>query len=141
MTVQEMFDKYCKKDSYGYNCHGANVTLKPASEQEIVEFKSLCRKYGVEPKIEEELEAYYRQNNNFFDYYTCNDSEIFSWWEGEEQRQIWLGCLDDDSFVYDETSGKYWIGEAGDDSIGTYDTLMEMFEAYLKEGWENGWNG
>ena len=22
-----------------------------------------------------------------------------------------------------------------------YDTLMEMLEAYLKEGYENGWNG
>ncbi len=140
MTVKELFEKYCSKDKWGYCCNGHSVNLTPASEEEIKAFRDMCAKFGVEERIVSELEEYYRQTNNFLGYFNCDDLCLFDWWEGDEQKSIWLGCLDDDSFIYDSLTGKYAIGEAGDNSLGEYDTLMEMLEAYLKEGYENGWN-
>ena len=140
MTVKELFEKYCTKDEWGYCCHGHCIKLTPASEDEIKTFRNLCQEYGVDQSVVSELEEYYRQTNNFFDYFRCDESDLFAWWEDDDQRSIWLGCVDDDSFIYDDITHKYAIGEAGDNSLGEYDTLMEMLEAYLKEGYENGWN-
>ena len=47
---------------------------------------------------------------------------------------------DDLIVIYDDIDHKYGIGFAGNKDIGEYDTLMEMLEAYLKEGFENGSN-
>ena len=49
--------------------------------------------------------------------------------------------MDDETFVYNTEHRKYAIGYAGSSDFGEYDSIMEMLEAYLKEGWENGWNG
>ena len=142
MTVKELFDKYCKVENDGeYIVHGATFTLKPATDEELDRFKKLCAEYNVEQRIVEELTDYYSQNNNFFDYFICDDRALFEWWGDDGQRSIWLGCLDDDDcFIYDDIDHKYGIGFAGSKDIGEYDTLMEMLEAYLKEGYENGWN-
>ena len=141
MTVKELFDKYCKKSEDGkYIVHGAYKSLKPATEAELEIFKQLCAEYNVEQRIVDELSEYYSQNNSFFGYFQCTDRSLFEWWEDDDQRSIWLGCVDDDCFIYDDIDHKYGIGFAGSKDLGEYDSLMEMLEAYLKEGYENGWN-
>ena len=140
MTVKELFEKYCGKWGDEYICNGHCVTLDPASEEELEAFRNLCKEYKVPQNIAEEIEDYYRQTNSLFNYFTCDDSEQFAWWEDDTQRSIWLGCLDDVTFVYNDITHKYAIGEAGSSVYGKYDTLMEMLEAYLKEGHEKGWN-
>ena len=140
MTVKELFEKYCAKEGSDYICHGRCFELTPATEEEIQAFRNLCDEHGVDKRIVSELEEYYRQNNSFFDYFKCDDESLFEWWEDDGQRSIWLGCIDDDCFIYDDLTHNYAMGFAGGHDIGEYDTLMEMLEAYLKEGWENGWN-
>ena len=61
------------------------------------------------------------------------------WWD-DDQKCIWFGCVDDNSFIYDANTHKYAIGEAGSNDFGEYDTFMEMLEAYLKYGYELGAN-
>ena len=141
MTVKELFEKYCSKTKEGeYVCNGHCVVLEPTTEEQLATFKSLCKKYNVEQRITDELADYYSQTNSLFNYFTCDDDGIFSWWEDDDQRSIWLGCQDDISFIYDDLDHKYAIGEAGSKDFGEYDTLMEMLESYLKYCWENGWN-
>lgn len=140
MTVKELFEKNCRKEENGYICHGHCISLKPATEEELEGFREHCKEYNVEQSVVEELERYYKQNNSIFNYFVCDDRTLFDWWEDDEQRSIWLGCLDDDSFIYDDIHHKYAIGFAGSNDLGEYDSLMEMLETYLKEGHENGWN-
>ena len=141
MLVKELFEKYCKKYDEGqYICRGRIVKLVPATEEKLDSFKALCREYNVEQHIMDELVEYYKQANKFFTH-LCDDESLFEWWEDDEQKAIWLGNVDDDSFVYDDHLHKYAIGVACCNEFGEYDTLMEMLEAYLKEGYENGWNG
>ena len=141
MTVRELFEKYCKKTEEGeYVVHGSCITLNPATEEELESFRNLCREFGVEQNIVDELTEYYTQTNSFFNYSSCDDRELFEWWEDDGQRSIWLGCLGDESFIYDDISHKYAVGYAGSKDLGEYDSLMEMLEAYLKEGCEKGWN-
>ncbi len=96
--------------------------------------------FTLNPATEDELSNYYRQTNSFFDYFLCTDRSLFEWWEDNDQRSIWLGCLDENCFIYDDIDHKYAIGFAGSKDLGEYDSLMEMLESYLKEGFENGWN-
>ena len=140
MTVKELFDKYCKIEDGEYIVHGQCVTLEPATEEELESFKKLCAEYNVEQRIVDELAEYYSQNKSLFGYFTCDDRGLFEWWQDDGQRSIWLGCAGDDCFIYDDIGHKYGIGFAGNKDIGEYDTLMEMLEAYLKEGFENGSN-
>jgi hypothetical protein len=141
MTVKELFEKYCAKTEDGeYVCRCHCIKLKPASEEELAAFRELCSEYGVEQSVTDELAEYYSQNNSLFGYFTCDDSGLFEWWNDGDQCSIWLGNLDDDCFIYDAIDRKYAIGFAGSKDSGVYDSLMEMLEAYLKEGWENGWN-
>ena len=141
MTVREMFTKYCKTNEDGeFICRGHCVTLDPATEEELEGFRQGCKEHNVEPRIIDELVEFYSQSNSLFNYFVCNDPALFDWWQDDEQRSIWLGCLDDDSFIYDDIRHKYAIGFAGNNDVGEYDSLMEMLESYLKEGYENGYN-
>lgn len=140
MTVKELFDKYCTLEDGEYIVHGHCVTLEPATKEELESFKNLCAEYNVEQRIVDELTEYYSQNKSFFGYFICDERELFEWWGVDGQRSIWLGCVDDDCFIYDDIDHKYGIGFAGNKDVGEYDTLMEMLEAYLKEGFENGLN-
>lgn len=140
MTVKELFEKYCAKEGNEYICHGHCITLEPASEEELESFRNHCREYNVAQRVASELEKYYRQSNSLFNYFVCDDKALFEWWEDGGQRSIWLGCLDDDCFIYNDIHHKYAVGFAGSSDLGEYDSLMEMLEAYLKEGQENGWN-
>jgi hypothetical protein len=141
MKVKELFEKYCKKtEAEEYICRGHYVTLDPASEEELEQFRKNCRDHHVEPRIEDELAGYYRQAGSLFNYFRCDDPLLFDWWQDDEQRSIWLGCLDDDSFIYDDIHHRYAVGFAGSSDSGVYDSLSEMLQAYLKEGQENGWN-
>ena len=114
MTLKELFEKYCALSKWGYVCNGHCVELTPASEEEIKAFRTICDKYGVE-------------------------ESLFEWWD-DDQKCIWFGCVDDNSFIYDANTHKYAIGEAGSNDFGEYDTFMEMLEAYLKYGYELGAN-
>lgn len=141
MTVKELFVKYCKaENSDEFICRGHSVTLNPATEEELEGFRIHCKEHNVEWRVIDELVEFYSQTNSLFNYFICNDPALFDWWQDDEQRSIWLGCLDDDSFVYDDICHKYAIGFAGNNDAGEYDSLMEMLEAYLKEGYENGYN-
>ena len=141
MTVKDLFEKYCTKTEEGkYLCRCHRVTLRPASAEELQTFRDHCEEYGVEQQVEDELAEFYSQTNSLFNYFVCNDESIFEWWEDEE-KSLWLGCMDDETFVYNAEHRKYAIGYAGSSDIGEYDSIIEMLEAYLKEGWENGWNG
>ena len=141
MTVRELFEKYCKKTDDGeYIVRGHCFALNPASKDELECFKKLCLEFNVEQHIIEELSDYYSQTNSFFDYFLCTDRSLFEWWEDNGQKSIWLGCLDDDCFIYDDIDHKYAIGFSGNKDLGEYDSLMDMLESYLKEGFENGWN-
>ena len=141
MTVKELFEKYCgKTEDNEYICRGHCVTLDPATYAELSGFRELCKEYGVDQQVVNELEEFYSQTNSLFNYFICNDRALFDGWEDDDQRAIWLGCLDDESFIYDDINHKYVVGYAGSNDGGEYDSIMEMLEAYLKEGWENGWN-
>ena len=140
MFVKELYAKYCKKYDDRYICRGHLVSLVPATEEQLKSFTALCREYKVEQHIVDELVEYYKQANKLFNH-SCDDPILFEWWEDDEQKSIWLGGLDCDSFVYDDLLHKYAIGIAGGNDFGEYDTLMEMLEAYLKEGYESGLNG
>lgn len=141
MTVKELFEKYCKKtEDNEYIVRGSCIKLCPATSDELEGFRKLCREFNVEQCVEEELAEYFSQTNSFFGYSICDDRALFEWRQDDGQRSIWLGCLNDDCFVYDDMDHKYGIGFAGNKVFGEYDSVMEMLEAYLKEGYENGWN-
>lgn len=141
MKVKELFEKYCTKtEAEEYICRGHYVTLDPASEEELEQFRKNCRDHHVGKQIEDELAGYYTQAGSLFNYFRCDDPLLFDWWQDDEQRSIWLGCLDDDSFIYDDIHHRYAVGFAGSSDSGVYDSFSEMLEAYLKEGQENGWN-
>lgn len=138
MTVKELFEKYCGKyEDEEYNIHGHGFRLIPASERELLQFRKNFEHYGVDKSVIDELEKYYSQSRSLFDYFNCDDIAMFDWWD---EGDIWFGCLDDESFIYDSNIHKYAIGEAGSHDIGEFDTFMEMLEFYLKEGYDNGWN-
>ena len=141
MTVEELFEKYCKRNNEGeYIVHGSCITLCPATKEELETFEKLCKQRNVEQCVVDELMEYFSQTNSFFGYFPCTDETLFEWWQDDTQRSIWLGCLDDDCFIYDDIDHKYAIGFAGSKDSGEYDSVMEMLEAYLKTGYENGWN-
>ena len=142
MTVLELCEKYCSKSKYEeneYACFGGYFSIEPATEEELAAFRKNCQDHGVEQKVIEELEEYYRQNKSLFNYFTCDDIAIFDWWR-DDDKIIWLGCHDDDSFICDCNTHTYAIGEAGSKDIGEFNTFMEMFEWYLKKGYEMGCN-
>ena len=142
MTVLEMVEKYCSKSKYDdneYACMGSFFSVEPATEEEISAFRKNCADHGVDQNAVEEMVAYFKQNKSIFNYFNCGDIGMFDWWS-DDYRTIWLGCHDDDSFIYDDTTHTYAIGEAGSKDIGEYNTLMEMLEAYMKYGYEIGAN-
>ena len=111
-----------------YIVHGQCVTLEPATEEELESFKKLCAEYNVEQRIVDELAEYYSQNKSLFGYFTCDDRGLFEWWQDDAQRSIWLGCADDDCFIYDDIDHKYGIGFAG---FGTKLWRKELSKAIL----------
>lgn len=134
MNVKDLFEKYCSKYSETeYESHDHLVTLDPATNEEIRDFRKHCDSHNVDKKVADELETYYRQSNSFFNYFTCDDEMLFEWWD---EGLIWLGNVDDDCFVYNAKTHRYAIGFAGDSSLGEYDTVMDMIQAYLVEGQE-----
>ena len=81
--IQKIFDKY-DNEFCEYKC-------KPATEKQIQAFIENCKTYNVPAEIVSELVEYYKLNNNFFDYFECDDSAIFEWYE---QDCLWLGQRD-----------------------------------------------
>jgi len=124
-AIQEIFDKY-HDDMYEY-------TAEPATEEQLNAFLKNCRSRNIPDNITEELLAYYRQNNNFFKYFTCDDPIIFEWFDTGNDC-LWLGQRDLWTFRCLVSKHKYAIGGAGDDSFGDdyeFDTIVEMLEAFL----------
>lgn len=62
MTVKELFEKYCgKTEDNEYICRGHCVTLDPATDAELSGFRELCKEYGVDQQVVDELEEFYSQ--------------------------------------------------------------------------------
>lgn len=123
--IQEIFDRY-DDENYRYTC-------KPATEAQLQVFLQNCRAHGVPDAITKELAAYYKLNNNFFEYFTCDDSAIFEWLE---DGCLWLGQTDLWSFRCLIHKHKYAIGDGGNDSFGEayeFDTIEEMLHAFLSK--------
>lgn len=121
--VQELFDKY-NDECYEYSC-------RPATEKQLLVFLENCKTHNVPAEIVDELAEYYKLNNNFFEYFECDDSTIFEWYE---QGCLWLGQRDLWTFRCLVDEHKYAIGDAGDDSFGEdykFDTIEEMLQAFL----------
>ena len=134
MDVVGIFEKCCTKEDEGYLCEikGRIFEIIPATEEQIASFRKNCDEREVPEKIKEELTDYYRQNNSFFNYFTCDDVGIFEWWD--DYRELWLGCIDMDVYRYSTEKGKYTIGDAGDPSYGEefeFDSIEEMLVAAL----------
>ncbi len=134
--VRALYEKYCEKESENrYYCERdcRSYELVPAEEPELESFRSNCISRGVPERVIEELAAYFKQNNNFFNYWTCDDAGIFEWWD--DYKELWLGCVDMDIFRYSCDLEKYTIGDVGNVSYGKeyeFDTLEEMLEAHFK---------
>ena len=123
--VYNLFFKY--KDNLDYD-----VTIEPATKDELDEFKNNCKEYGVSQDTTNKLLDYYKMNNNFFNYFTCDDEAIFEWYE--DTKELWLGQRDDSVFRYVEESGKFTIGDASNISFGEeyeFDSIMEMLESFI----------
>lgn len=121
--IQALFDKY-KDGEYNYSCQSA-------TESQLQEFIKNCMTYGVPAKIADELVAYYKLNNNFFEYFECDDLTIFEWYE---EGCLWLGQRDLWTFRCLLEKHKYAIGDASEDSFGEdyeFDTIEEMLQAFL----------
>ncbi len=121
--IQDMFNKYNDED-YEYDC-------EPATEEQLQTFQKNCKTYNVPSAITEELLEYYKLNNNFFEYFECDDITIFEWYE---DGCLWLGQRDLWTFRCLIDKHKYAIGDAGDESFGNdyeFDTIEEMLEAFL----------
>ena len=87
--------------------------------------------YGVLTEIMNELVTYYKLNNNFFEYFECDDILIF---ECYEEGCLWLEQRDLWTFRYLLKKHKYAIGDASEDSFGEdyeFDTIEEMLQAFL----------
>ena len=123
--IQSIFDKY-NDDAYKY-------TAEPATGEQLDSFLGNCQARGIPAVIVNELMEYYRQNNNFFNYFTCDDIAIFEWY-GNGGNCLWLGQRDLWTFRCLIDKHKYAIGDAGNDSFGDdyeFDTIEEMLEAFL----------
>ena len=135
IDVKSLYEKYCVRESDGkYYCEkdGHTYDIVPAKETELDTFKSNCESNNVPREIIEDLSAYFLQNNNFFNYYSCDDIGIFEWWN--DYKELWLGCVDMDVFRYSSDLEKYTIGSAGDVSYGEkyeFDTIEEMLVAHF----------
>ena len=122
--IQEIFDTY-----HDVCCY----TARPATEEQLTTFLENCRFRNIPTSIVEELTAYCRQNNNFFEYFVCDDPTIFEWFDAGDDC-LWLGQRDLWTFRCLVSKHKYAIGAAGDDSFGDdyeFDTIEEMLEAFL----------
>ncbi|MBR3417529.1 MAG: hypothetical protein IKG82_02430 [Oscillospiraceae bacterium] len=134
--VRALFEQYCEKEAENrYFCEsdGRTYEIIPASEEQLTAFRTGCQVRNVPENAAEELLAYYRQNNNFFQYFTCDDPAVFEWWE--DAHELWLGCVDMDVFRFCADTGKYTIGDAGSASYGReyeFDTLRQMLEGHFR---------
>ena len=134
--VKALYEKYCQKESdQQYYCVKDCRTYRiiPAAEAELTAFRANCIARNVPEETTEELLAYYRQNNNFLNDFSCDDIGIFEWWD--DYRELWLGSLDTDVFRFCADSGKYTIGDGGNVSYGEayeFDTLEQMLEAHFQ---------
>lgn len=135
--VKDVYQKYFKnvsENKYEWDLIGRTFEIIPANNEEIASFRKNCESHNVPAKIENELTAYYRQNNNFFNYFSCDDLSIFEWWD--ERKELWLGCVDMDVFRYCSGIGKYTIGDVGDVSYGDkyeFDSIEDMLNAIFYE--------
>jgi len=121
--IQELFDKYID-ECYEYSC-------EPATEKQLQVFLENCKNHNVPVEIIDELVEYYKLNNNFLEYFNCDDPEIFEWYE---DGCLWLGQRDLWTFRCLVNKHKYAIGDAGDESFGEdyeFDTIEEMLQAFL----------
>jgi hypothetical protein len=121
--IEELFNKYPKD---------YEVSITPATDEQIAIFVNNCKKYDIPETIKAELVEYYRLNNNFFNYFTCDDSMLFEWFD--EDNCLWLGQRDLWTFRCLVGRHKYSIGDAGYHSFSPhheFDTIEEMLEAFL----------
>jgi len=56
-------------------------------------FLENCKNHNVPVEIIDELVEYYKLNNNFLEYFNCDDPEIFEWYE--ELPMAWTKRLMD----------------------------------------------
>ena len=125
--IQEIFDMYDYDNKY----HGERYICEPATKKQLELFFKNCKTYNVPEKITNELAEYYKLNNNFFKYFTCDDLAIFEWYK---YGCLWLGQRDLWSFTCLVNKHKYAIGDAGNYSFGEdyeFDTIEKMLHAYL----------
>ena len=114
-----------------YNNECCEYVCEPATERQVQIFLENCGIYNIPQEIANELAEYYTLNNNFFEYFTCDDPTIFEWYE---DGCLWLGQRDLWTFRCLIDSHKYAIGSGGDMSFGEeyeFDTIEEMLQAFL----------
>ena len=122
--IQKLFESYEK----GYTCK-----YQPATEKQLRVFLANCQAHNVPGEIVNELAEYYKLNNNFFNYFTCDDPDIFEWYE---DGCLWLGQRDLWTFRCLVSKHKYAIGDASNDSFGEdyeFDTIEKMLHAFLSK--------
>jgi hypothetical protein len=120
---EELFDKFDYKNEY---------TLIPATGEEIEQFTYHCSIYAIPEVIKDELVEYFKVNNNFFNYFSCDDILIFEWYADSEC--LWLGQRDFWSFRCLINEHKYTIGDASNNSFGEeyeFNTIAEMLVAFF----------
>ncbi len=124
--IYNLFYKYKEKLCY-------RIKIIPATENEIQEFIKNCKKYNVPEDGVKKLVEYYKMNNNFFNYTTCNDLLLFEWYN-DVHKELWLGQRDDTTFRYIGSINKFAIGDASNPSYGKdyeFDSIEEMLESFL----------
>ena len=122
--IQEIFNKYDTR-------RGETMICKPATEKQLGAFRRNCKKHNIPEKIVSELVEYYKLNDNFFNYFKCDDIDIFEW---VKYGSLWLGQRDLWSFTCLISKHKYAIGDARNESFGEdyeFDTIEEMLTAFL----------
>ena len=124
MDYKSLLEKYEKR-------WGADIV--PATDEQMKQFVSNCKKHNIPQSIQEELIEFYKICKSFFGYCECDDEMIFEW---IDQDCLWLGQQDLWTFRCLINKHKYSIGDAGSDSFGEeyeFNTIWEMLEGYLSE--------
>ena len=124
-AVYNLFLKY--KDVYK-----SAVEIKPASKNELSIFKKNCKIYHVHKDVVRKLLEYYKMHKKFFSYFSCDEEDIFEFYDDE--KWLRLGHKDFWVFRYVEESKKFTIGDASNLSFGEeyeFDSIMEMLESFI----------
>lgn len=110
--------------------------VKPATVNQLAQFKNNAHRHRVKEKVQEELISLYKVANNLefeviLAFHSCDDAILFEWWN---EGVLWLGQRDFNTLRW--VNNKFCLGDGGDYSYSKaheYDSLEELVRGCIKE--------